>query len=229
PMAANWKLAVENYQECYHCASAHPDYAKMHTLMLDSKKRDRVQKHMLDKMPACGLRDMLIDRIDMRARPGEQGYGYSRSALFEGYKTGSRDGEPVAPLLGQLTDFDGGASDLTVGHCSFLLAYSDHVVAYVFTPVDQFNCECKIYWLVRGDAEEGKDYNLDDLTWLWDVTTLADEKIVVDNWKGVQSRYYRPGPFAGMEIAEQVYVEWLLQELRRAPQFAWDQTIAQPH
>ena len=30
PIAANWKLAVENYLECYHCAPAHPEYAKLH-------------------------------------------------------------------------------------------------------------------------------------------------------------------------------------------------------
>jgi Rieske 2Fe-2S family protein len=219
-IAANWKLAIENYQECYHCATAHPEYAKMHTLMLDAKKRERVQEHMLGKMAACGLKEILIDRLDTKARPGEQGYGYSRTALFEGYKTGSPDGEPVAPLLGGLTDYDGGASDLTVGHCSFFLAYSDHVVAYVFTPVDQFNCQCEIYWLVRGDAKEGKDYNREELMWLWDVTTYADEKIIVNNWKGVRSRYYQPGPFSGMERAEQVYIEWILQELRRTPHSA---------
>ena len=28
---ANWKLSIENYQECYHCATAHPEYARMHT------------------------------------------------------------------------------------------------------------------------------------------------------------------------------------------------------
>ncbi len=40
---ANWKLCIENYQECYHCATAHPEYARMHTLMLDRSKRERVQ------------------------------------------------------------------------------------------------------------------------------------------------------------------------------------------
>ena len=47
PIDANWKLSIENYQECYHCATAHPDYAKMHTLTLDDNKRDRVQGHMI--------------------------------------------------------------------------------------------------------------------------------------------------------------------------------------
>lgn len=220
PIAANWKLSVENYQECYHCAPAHPDYAKMHTLMLDAKKIDRVQAHMQEKMAACGLREMQFDFTDTKAPEGQQGYAYSRTAMFDGYKTGSRDGEPLAPLLGELTGYDGGASDFSLGPFSFCLAYSDHVVAYVFTPVDHTHCQCQIYWLVRGDAEEGKDYDLDALTWLWDVTTQADEKIIIDNWKGVQSRFYRPGPFAGMERLEQRWVEWILHELRKAPSVA---------
>lgn len=217
PIAANWKLAVENYQECYHCAGAHPEYAKMHTLMLDSKKRERVEKHMFEKMAACGIKNIEIDFIDKEARPGEMGFGYSRSALFEGYKTGSKDGEPVAPLLGKLTDYDGGASDITFGPFNYFLAYSDHVVGYVFTPVDGRNCQCEIYWLTRSDAVEGKDYDRDKLMWLWDVTTNADERIIVNNWKGVNSKYYQPGPFSGMEVPEQRFVDWLLQELRRCP------------
>lgn len=214
PIAANWKLAIENYQECYHCATAHPDYARMHTLMLDAQKRERVQQHMRDRMQACGLKEIEFDYVDTLARPGEQGYGYSRTALFDGYKTGSRDGQPVAPLLGNLSDYDGGASDFTFGPFSFLLAYSDHVVAYVFTPVDHAHCECRIYWMVRGDAKAGVDYNVDELTWLWDITTQADERIIVNNWKGVSSRYYRPGPFSGMERMESRYIDWILQQLR---------------
>jgi Rieske 2Fe-2S family protein len=212
---ANWKLSIENYQECYHCATAHPDYARMHTLMLDRTKRERVQGPMRERMAACGLRDIVIDRIDTAARPGEIGYGYSRTAMFDGYLTGSRDGKPVAPLLGDLGDYDGGASDFSFGAFSFLLAYSDHVVAYVFTPLDVGNSRCEIYWLVRGDAREGTDYDVDELTWLWDVTTEADKTIIVNNFAGVRSRFYEPGPFSGMERAENEYVTWLLRELAR--------------
>ena len=212
---ANWKLAIENYQECYHCATAHPEYAQMHTLMVDRRKRGPLQEHMLAKMKSCGLRNFEIDQIDANAPEGELGYGYSRTALFEGYLTGARDGEPVAPLLGELSDYDGGGSDLVFGGFSFLLVYSDHAVAYAFTPVDHPNCKCDIYWLVRADAEEGRDYDVDELTWLWDVTTQADKTIIVNNWKGVQSRYYTPGPFSIMESAERSWTEWLLSELAR--------------
>ena len=213
---ANWKLCIENYQECYHCATAHPDYARMHTLTLTYEQRARMREELRERMPACGVREYEFDFIDTAARTGEMGYGYSRSALFKKYRTGSRNGQPVAPLLGEFTDYDRGASDFTFGAFSFLLAYSDHVVAYVFTPVEHQRSRCEIYWLVRGDAKEGKDYDVDELTWLWDVTTQADKEIIVNNSKGVHSRYYEPGPFSSMEAMEQRYIDWILQELQRA-------------
>lgn len=212
-IAANWKLAVENYTECYHCAIAHPDYAKMHTLMLQETQRERLQQHMRNRMASCGMHDLRVDFTHRKTRSGEISYGYSRTALFEGYRTGSRDGSPVAPLLGELEDYDGGASDFVFGPLSFLLGYSDHVVCYVFTPVDIGNCRCDVYWLVRADATEGKDYDVAELTWLWDVTTESDKEIIVNNWKGVQSRYYRPGPFSNMEYWERSFVDWYLQTL----------------
>jgi Rieske 2Fe-2S family protein len=213
---ANWKLCIENYQECYHCATAHPDYARMHTLTLTYEQRARMREELRERMPGCGVREFEFDYIDTAARPGEMGYGYSRSALFKKYRTGSRDGQPVAPLLGEFTGYDQGASDFTLGAFSFLLAYSDHVVAYVFTPVEHQRSRCEIYWLVREDAEEGKDYDVDELTWLWDITTQADKEIIVNNSKGVHSKYYEPGPFSHMEAMEQRYIDWILQELQRA-------------
>ena len=187
----------------------------MHTLTLDLEQRERLREELRRRMPVCGVRDYSIDRIDSAARPGESGYGYSRSALFGKYRTGSADGQPVAPLLGDFSDYDGGASDFSFGPFSFLLAYSDHVVAYVFTPVDQHRSTCEIYWLVRGDAEEGSDYDVERLTWLWHVTTLADRDIITNNARGVHSKYYDPGPFARMEKAERIFTEWILQELQR--------------
>lgn len=215
---ANWKLAIENYQECYHCATAHPEYSEMHTRKVDPEKRKRLQEPMRKRMASCGggVEDIAIDFIDSWAKPGQQGYGYERVALFEGYKTGSRTGEPIAPLLGKLTGYDGGASDFVIGPFTFLLAYSDHVVAYVFSPIDHRSCICKIFWFVRGDTTEGQDYDVEELTWLWDITTKADKKIIANNWKGVRSRYYQPGPFSRMENMEQRFIEWILGQLAGA-------------
>ena len=118
-------------------------------------------------------------------------------------------------MLGSISGYDGGQADLSFGPFSFLLAYNDHVVCYVFTPVDHKNSSCEVYWLVRGDAEEGKDYDVDELIWLWDITTASDKEIIVNNSTGVHSKYYEPGPFSGMEKMERIYIEWILAELQR--------------
>ena len=52
----------------------------------------------------------------------------------------------------------------------------------------------ELIWLVRGDAREGVDYDLDRLTWLWRVTSEADKRITEDNQQGVGSRYYGRAP-----------------------------------
>ena len=187
----------------------------MHTLTIDPRRRGPLQQGLKQNLVESPLPDCVIDRLDTKARDGEMGYGYSRTALFDGYLTGSKDGQPVAPLLGELTSYDGGASDFSFGAFSFMLAYSDHVVSYVFKPVDLENSRCEITWLVRGDAREETDYDVDELVWLWDITTKADLKIITDNYSGVKSRYYEPGPFSEMEKAESVYVSWLLDELGR--------------
>ena len=53
--------------------------------------------------------------------------------------------------------------------------------------------------MVREDAEEGADYSLDELTWLWDVTTKDDERIIRHNQRGVNSLRFVPGPLSQME------------------------------
>jgi hypothetical protein len=71
----------------------------------------------------------------------------------------------------------------------------------------------EILWLVRGDAEEGRDYDNERLSWMWVVTSIADKRITEDNQKGVNSRYYEPGPLAGMEGRQRRFVEWYLHEM----------------
>jgi Rieske 2Fe-2S family protein len=138
---------------------------------------------------------------------------FVRYPLLKGHVTGSRDGKPVAPLLGSVKDYDGGATDFQIGVISYGLAYCDHVVLYRFIPMSKDMTDCEVIWLVRADAEEGKDYKLDDLTWLWDVTTIADKRIIQDNSRGVESRFYEPGPFTPMEHYAQKFTEWYLNVL----------------
>jgi Rieske 2Fe-2S family protein len=214
PIDANWKITLENYQECYHCAPSHPEYALSHTLkVIDEDKYNDLQQPMLSRMETCNIVDYETYHQFCAKEEGQEQYSYGRYALFEKYKTGSEDGEPLAPLLGQIKGYDHGASDFGIGPITFMLAYNDHVVVYVFTPTSHTTSACDQYWLVRSDAIEGKDYDLDRLTWLWNATTLADERIITDNQKGVNSKKYAPGPLADMEYLVDDLIHWYLDAL----------------
>ena len=211
PIDANWKLAVENYNECYHCAPSHPEYSQSHTQKLtDTKEYDQAQQKMLNSLSTCGMKNIEISADYTSQTSGQEQYAYWRYALFDGYVTGSKSGDPIAPLIGEIKQFNPGASDFNIGPVSFLLAYCDHVVVYVFTPTKHTTCQCDVYWMVHGNAIEGKDYDLDELTWLWDVTTKADERIVINNQKGINSRKYQPGPFTEKESSEKKFIRWYL-------------------
>ena len=138
-----------------------------------------------------------------------------RYALYEGVKTGSEDGSPLAPLMGEFTDYDGGVTSTHFGPASFFVAYADHGVIYRFMPLTVSTSAMEVIWLVRGDAREGVDYDRTKLTWLWRVTSEADKRITEDNQAGVNSRYYTPGPYAPMEPNAKRYIAWYLGELAR--------------
>lgn len=213
PIDANWKLAVENYCECYHCAPAHPEYTVAHGRALIPETIADEFERVEREAARVGLTDQTIRRSWLDA--GEVGVdrGFERYPLLHGHLSGSRDGKPVAPLLGKLTGFCGGAVDIHMGPMTFALGYDDHMAVYRFTPRGQLKTDCEVTWLVNETAEEGKDYQLDALTWLWDVTTIADKAIIERNQAGVSSRFYEPGPLSEMEDFTRRFLLWYLHVL----------------
>lgn len=215
PIESNWKLAVENYCECYHCAPSHPEYSRGHSLAYPDKKTQALHQEVVDRATACGLSTNFVNKIFLEAPGFGADFAYERYAMIHGHVTGSEDGKPLAPLLGDIRDYDGGATDLQVGPVTYALLYCDHVVIYRFTPLSIGKSECDITWLVNGHAEEGRDYDRDKLIWLWDVTTHADKTIIERNQQGVNSRFYQPGPLSTMEDYAWRFISWYLQTIRK--------------
>jgi Rieske 2Fe-2S family protein len=214
PITSNWKLAVENYCECYHCAPAHPEYSVGHGRAIPNAAMLPMLAEVMKRAPEAGLTQHDIRRSWLSAGALGVDRGFERYALLRGHQTGSRDGQPVAPLLGTIKGYDGGATDLHLGPMTFGLAYCDHVVLYRFTPRSLRSTDCEITWLVNESAQEGKDYDRAALTWLWDVTTLADKEIIERNQQGVDSRFYEPGPLSPMEDFTRRFLEWYVATMK---------------
>ena len=219
---ANWKLVLENYLECYHCATSHRAYAKLHTFKDLHEKVAPIVEALLERSDeVTGVPGM--SKQYTKIYKEAEGFGACvhtmRYGLFEGNVTGSRDGQPVAPLMGNIKDYDGGAGDYQMGPLTFMLNYPDHCVLYRFLPRSLTETDVELVWFVRGDAEEGKDYNREDVVWLWDHTTQEDEYIILRNNAGVNSRFFEPGPYhPEFEATLQKFVGWYLHYLEKASQ-----------
>ena len=208
---SNWKLAIENFMECYHCAPAHVEYAQSHALQNPSDYQ-ALRPAMLARAKEIGFNIESVDQSSPEQKDSVQCF-YNRSAMYEGFVTGSQTGEPVAPLLGSIKAFGGGAADTQFDPLTYAILYADHAVLYRFLATDVQKTDMEIIWLVNENAVEGKDYDLESLTWLWTVTTEADKTIILNNQKGVNSKFYQPGPLSKMEDYLGSFIGWYLNQI----------------
>ena len=210
---ANWKLVTENYLECYHCTPSHPEFSRFHATDKPHEETEKLRAAVQSKSRAMGIDIPLLDHWDTAEGSDEEGVDVYHDAAYPGAVTGSEDGQAVAPLMGDFTDYDGGFSYVDVGPASYFLAYPDHGVVYLFIPREAQKTDMELLWLVRADAQEGRDYDPARLVWMWDVTSIADKKIIDFNQKGVNSRFYEPGPYTPMEESTRRFINWYLAEI----------------
>ena len=210
---ANWKLAVENYMECYHCTPAHPEFAKRHVYARPAEQAIELERAGRKRAEALGIVVPDVDQYGCAAACGGESVAVMRSALHDGMVSATDDGRSVARLMGAFTAPDGNSTYFDIGPISDFLAYPDHGVIYRFIPKTVDHTEMEVIWLVHQDAVEGVDYDVGRLTWLWKTTSAEDKKIVEMNQAGVNSRFFEPGPYSLQETYAARFVDWYLKEL----------------
>lgn len=208
-LAANWKLVAENFRECYHCGGAHPEYCKA---VIGANLREEVESITSMKQEewnAKGLETKLTEVTE-----GTTTYAI-RYPLRPGIESYSVDGKKISIPMGLHSDHDTGVVGL-VNYPNFWMdAVSDYVWTMKVTPVDAYTTDVEFCWLVDEKAEEGKDYTIERLTEFWEITGAQDGALCENNFKGIQSNAYRPGPYAPVEDQVINFVDWCVNELRK--------------
>lgn len=206
---ANWKLVGENFRECYHCGGAHPEYCnavigaslKEDTSLLTEEK----QKSWKEKGLATGL---------VEVTEGTTTYAV-RYPLRPGIDSYSLDGKEVCIPMGTHKDHDAGVVGL-VNYPNFWMdAVSDYVWTMKVTATSASTTDVEFCWLVDKDAIEGKDYDVKRLTEFWDITGEQDGALCENNFRGIQTKGYRPGPYAPVEDQVINFVEWCVSQLKK--------------
>jgi Rieske 2Fe-2S family protein len=216
--AANWKLVLENFFECYHCRPSHPEYFRMNGHVKQTAMRDEVAAAEWEREVAA-WRDAVGEaeyNVTIR-HPGDidqMKFSLYRQPIGLGRSTISRDGKPVAPLMGGFTSFDGGETAMHFGRLCFAGGYNDHIVLFQFVPRGPEDTDVVVTWLVDADANPSS-VDVDALTFMWDVTTKQDKQLIEDNAAGVRSRAYRPGPYTALESQSAQFVQTYVEAMRK--------------
>jgi Rieske 2Fe-2S family protein len=221
---ANWKLVWENNRECYHCNLNHPQYIKAN---FDHYNADDTTPRLRELMTAASARLETKWAETGIAPHKETGmtlfpdaerniwFSANRTPLVEGYVSETMDGQRVAPLMGEYRDAEVGTLRMRSLPNFWNHSSCDHGVSTRLLPLGPRQTAIRVWWLVAGDAVEGRDYELAKLMPFWQLTSEQDWVICERQQRGVESSAYEPGPYSSFkEYNVDSFVRWYLKMVR---------------
>ncbi len=214
---ANWKTVIENNRECYHCTVTHPEFCLSNYdlgLPGDARQDAAFQRELSEAYARWDKLGLSPKEVNF---PGGSWFRVSRYPLKAGYLTESMDGALTAPLLGDLTDPDVGSLRL-IGLPNFWAhANADYAVTTRLTPVTPDVTHIDVAFLVRRDAAEGTDYEPERVEAVWKATSEEDWALCENNFAGLRSAFYEPGPLSPLEASVESFFKWYVSKLRQEP------------
>lgn len=166
-LATNWKVIAENYQECYHCPSIHPELTRI-------------------SPPGSG------ENLDS---DGKWIGGWM--SMIDGAETMSIDGKSGGVAIAGLSEREQHSVMYMVGYPNLLISlHPDYVMTHLMTPlsVDRTHVECA--WAFPKAVAEKPDFDPSYAVDFWDLTNRQDWAACESVQRGLSSPHARPGPLA---------------------------------
>jgi len=163
----NWKVIVENYQECYHCQAIHPELSRI-------------------SPPTSG------ENIEL---PGDWMGGWM--SMIDEAQTMSLSGQSGGVAIKGLSQQELRTVMYLVGFPNLLVSlHPDYVMTHLMTPlaVDRTHVECA--WAFPKEALEKPDFDPSYAVDFWDLTNRQDWAACGSVQRGLSSPHSRPGPLA---------------------------------
>lgn len=167
---ANWKLVVQNYNECLHCPTLHPALNKL--------------SHYLSGENEPMTATYMGGRMDLNA----------------GVMTMSMDGTCRRDSLPDVAPADRRRVYYYSIFPNFLLSpHPDYVLTHTLWPEAPDRTRIVCEWLVHPDEKRKPSFDLSDATRFWDMTNRQDWRVCELAQAGISTRGYRPGPYSNRE------------------------------
>jgi Rieske 2Fe-2S family protein len=167
---ANWKLIVQNYNECLHCPLIHPLLNRMH--------------HYL------GAANV----------PSTETYCGGAMGFKDGIETLSVDGlRRRAPLPGLAPEEQRVVNYFAIYPNFLLTLHPDYMLTITIWPQSPDRTTLVGEWHFHPDEIAKPDFVYEDAIEFWDVTNREDWAISERSQQGISSRGYTPGPYSSRE------------------------------
>ncbi len=186
-VGANWKLIVQNYNECLHCPILHPTLNRLHSY----RGTDDEQPHPT--------------------------YVGGFMAFRPGVETMSLDGKRRREYLPGLDEHGRRHVAYYAVYPNLLLSlHPDYVMTHTLWPraVDRTEIVCE--WLFHPDELAKPGFDPSDAIDFWDMTNKEDWGISELSQLGIRSRAYTPGPYSAREGLPYAFDQMVLERERQA-------------
>jgi len=174
---ANWKLIVENYHECYHCSSIHPELCTV------SPPTSGVNFEP-DGAWVGGSMELADDAATMSLT------GQSGGAVLTGLSDAERRQVLYLGLFPNL----------------LISLHPDYVLTHLLTPLNIGETKVECEWLFPPAAMSRAGFDPAYAVDFWDLTNRQDWHACESVQKGMASRGHRPGPLSPREDAVYQFV-----------------------
>jgi glycine betaine catabolism A len=179
-IAANWKLIVENYHECYHCPQIHPELCRV------------TPTESGENFDPLGL--WAGGSMDLEA--------HADTMSMDG-RSGSSPLPGLDERLRRHVFYFGLFPNLLIS------AHPDYVMSHRIEPLGPNRSHIECEWLFPDEAVDRPGFDPAYAVDFWDVTNWQDWRACEALQRGISSRGYRQGPLAVQEDAVHQFL-WMV-------------------
>jgi len=192
---SNWKIFWENYNECLHCPSVHPQLSRL--------------------VPIYG-RGLLEERDDpqWRAHDAEEDPKY-KGGLRAGAATWSLDGKTTCRVFPDLS-----AADRKAGHLYmtgvpsvFLVGHVDYVRVVRLRPLGPEQTELRVEYLFSRETLADPQFDLRNIVEFTDRVMSEDAEVCELNQRGLKAGPHVRGVVMPEEYVLRQFHDWVRAEL----------------
>lgn len=226
PVTANWKTLVENTIDAYHVPVVHPNFTKTRT---PAYWQAAAATRHAEVIAAAAQADREMDEwkaaltqfpdvtgvVVQDGEHDEQFRWLARGPLAPGYQSETIGGKRVGPLMGRFTESDEASVFSNFNPLDSVFMSVDHASIFSIRPLSHDQVYWQTTWLIDKDAQEGRDYDADEVCEFYTEVNAEDFPIWERTYQGATSRADRPGRLAPQESLIGEFQRWYVRRLRQ--------------